>query len=264
MKTSTGIRGIRQAPGKIPAALLASAPLYKQVKQHIVHGLTRGDWKPGEKLPVEAQLAEQYEVGISTIRAAIGELVASKILARKQGKGTFVSLQEERRSLYQFFRVVRDDGVQELPVSELVSFKRAKAGDEVADALQLPRTARGTDVFKLRNILRVSGTAVVVSDIVIPAALFPGLTETLAREGGTTLYSVYQAHFGINIIRTVEELRAVKASPGIAKIFGLRPNEPVLGIERTAYTFANKVVEQRTSRVLTSNFHYLSERGSAD
>ena len=264
MKTSTGFRGVRQATARLPAALLDPEPLYKQVKQHIVRGLTQGDWRPGEKLPVESQLAARYGVGISTIRAAIGELVAAKVLARKQGKGTFVSLQDERRSIYQFFRVVRDDGVQELPVSELVWLKRAKAEDDVADMLQLPRTARGPDVFKLRNILRVGGTPVVVSDIVIPAVLFPGMTETLAREGGTTLYAVYQTHFGINIIRTVEQLRAVKAPAAIAKIFGLPAREPVLEVHRTAYTFGNKVIELRTSHVLTSNFHYLSERGSAD
>ncbi len=264
MKTSTLSRALHRTVDKLPAALLAAEPLYKQVKQDIVRSLTQGAWKPGEKLPVESQLAARYGVGISTIRAAIGELVAGKILARKQGKGTFVSLQDDRRSLYQFFRVVRDDGVQELPVSELVWFKRVKAEDDFADRLRLPRTAHGSDVFKLRNILRVSGTPVVVSDIVIPAVLFPGLTETLAREGGTTLYAVYQTHFGINIIRTVEQLRAVKASPTIAKILGLPAHDPVLEIQRTAYTFGNKLIELRTSRVLTSNFYYLSERGNAD
>lgn len=254
----------RQPAASLPAALLTPGPLYKQVKQQIVQSLARGEWSPGEKLPVESQLAAHYGVGISTIRAAIGELVAAKVLARKQGKGTFVSLHDERRSIYQFFHVVRDDGVKELPISELVWLKKAKADDEVADVLQLPRTARASEVFKLRNILRVNGRAVVVSDIVIPARLFSGLTEAIARTGGTTLYAVYQTRFGINIIRTVEQLRAEKADASAARILGLSYGDPVLEVKRVAYTFQNKPVEVRTSRVLTKDFFYLLEKGSEE
>jgi len=264
MKPHSVVESTRQTAARLPAALLTPEPLYKQVKQQIVRSLMQGEWKPGEKLPVESELATRYGVGISTIRAAIGELAAGKVLARKQGKGTFVSLHDDRRSIYQFFHVVRDDGVKELPVSELVWLKKTKAEDVVADTLQLPRSARGPDVFKLRNILRVSGTAVVVSDVLVPAMLFAGLDEAIARKGGTTLYAVYHTHFGVNIIRTVEQLRAVKADPTSAKILRLPVGDPVLEVHRVAYTFGNRPVEVRTSKVLTKNFFYLLEQGSAD
>jgi len=241
------------------AALLSAEPLYLQVKQRVIQGILDGEWKPGEQLPVESDLAARYGVGISTIRSAIGELVAGHVLARKQGKGTFVCLHDDRRSVYQFFRVVRDDGRKELPVSELISLKKAKADAEVADLLHLPRS-RGQDVYRLRNILRVGGVAVVVSDITIPAALFRGLNEAIARSG-STLYAVYQTHFGINIVRTVEELRAVKASSPVAKVLALRTGDAVLEVRRHAYTFGGRPIEVRRSAVLTRNFFYLVESG---
>lgn len=243
------------------AALLLSEPLYKQVKNQLVRSLAQGEWKPGEMLPSEQKLSARYGVGISTIRAAIGQLAAAKILARKQGKGTFVSLQDERRNIYQFFHVVRSDGVKELPVSELLAFKKAKADNHSADLLQLPRTARGTDVFKLRNVLRVAGVPVVLSDITIPCALFPGLNEKLLREGGATLYAVYQTHFGVNIVRSMEQLRAVRADSADAAALGLAPDEPVLEIQRVAYTFNDAPVEVRRSRVNTRNYFYLFDQG---
>ncbi len=252
-----------QAREALQGALLTPDPLYKQVKHQLVQRLAEGEWKPGELLPSEPRLAARFGVGISTIRAAIGELVAAKVLARRQGKGTYVPLHDDRLSIYQFFHVVRNDGTQELPVSKLLSFGRARADDEVADLLQLPRGAGSAQVFKLRNVLRVSGIPVVVSDIVVPAALFPGLSETVIREGGTTLYAVYQSRFGISIIRTVEQLRAINVDAVAARVFGLRDGAPILEVRRIAYTFNDVPVEVRRSRIDTRQFHYLLNLGGA-
>ena len=260
MKSEIDLDQGATARGGSSATLLSAEPLYLQVKQRVIQGILEGEWKPGEQLPVESELAARYRVGVSTIRSAIGELVAGHILARKQGKGTFVCLHDDRRSVYQFFRVVRDDGTKELPVSELIGLKKAKADAAVADLLDLPRRSRGQDVYRLRNVLRVGGIAAVVSDITIPAALFRGLNEAIARSG-STLYAVYQTHFGINVVRTVEELRAVKASPAVAKVLALRTGDPVLEVRRHAYTFGDRPIEVRTSAVLTRNFFYLVESG---
>jgi GntR family transcriptional regulator len=246
----------------LQGALLAADPLYKQVKNRLVRSLAEGEWKPGAMLPSEPRLASRFGVGISTIRAAIGELVAARVLARRQGKGTSVPLHDDRLSVYQFFHVVRNDGVKELPVSELLSLSKAKADDEVADLLRLPRGAGSARVFKLRNVLRVSGIPVVLSDIVIPAALFPGLSEAAVREGGTTLYAVYQSRFGISIIRTVERLQAIKADAAASKILGIRTGDPILEVRRIAYTFNDVPVEFRRSRVDTRQFHYFLDLGS--
>jgi GntR family transcriptional regulator len=243
-------------------AFLTPDPLYKHVKNEIIQSLTRGEWKPGEMLPSEPKLAERYGVGVSTVRAAIGELAAAGVLVKKQGKGTFVAVHGEERSVYQFFRVVHNDGRKDLPVSELLLFKKAQADDEVANLLQLSRFGQRLNVYKLRNVLRVQGIPVVVSDIVLPAALFPGLNEEILRTGGKTLYAVYQKHFGVHIVRTMEQLRAVKADVVATRIFSLPPSGPVLEVRRIAYTFNDIPVEVRRSRVDTRHYHYRIEQGN--
>lgn len=252
-----------RARGPLHAALHARAPLHQQVRDQIVRGLAGGEWKPGELLPNEARLADRFQVSVSTIRAAIGHLVAARVLARKQGKGTFVSLHGERRSIYQFFHVVRNDGIKELPVSELLFLKRGRADDEVADLLKLPRQASSAEVYKMRNVLKVGGVPVVLSDITVPCSLLPGLTEGIVRKGGATLYAVYQTHFGLNIVRTVEHLRAGRTDAAAAKAFGIATDDPVLHIERTAYTFNDVPVEVRRSRVDTRNYFYLHDQAGA-
>ncbi|HJU24735.1 MAG TPA: GntR family transcriptional regulator [Casimicrobiaceae bacterium] len=243
--------------------LMASDPLYKQVRSDLVNRLSASEWKPGEALPSERKLADHYGVGIATIRAAIGELTAMKVLARRQGKGTYVCREEERRSVYQFFHVVRDDGVKVLPVSELVWIKSGRADPDVAHALELPRTAGGLAIHRLRNVLTVNDVRIVVSDIAVSVAMFPGLTQQRVRTGGATIYAVYQSLYGINIVRTDEKLRASACDGDTARILRLRAGEPVLEVHRTAYTFNDVPVEVRVSRVRTRDYHYALSRGGA-
>lgn len=243
------------------AALLPEDPLYKHVKSQIVQSLTAGEWKPGEVLPSEARLAARYGVGISTIRAAIGELVAAGIVVRRQGKGTFVAIHGEPLGVYRFFHVVRNGGDRVLPVSELISLTRGHADDEAAELLELPRSRRNSEVFNIRNVLRISDTPVVVSDIVVPVSLFPGLNKKTLREGGRTIYAVYQRHFGVTITKTIEELRSARADSVAAKFFGIRAREPVLEVRRIAYTFNGLAVEVRRSQIDTRHHHYRIEQG---
>lgn len=239
----------------------AQEPLFKQIKRQIIQSLVDGDWKPGEAVPSEAALAKRFGVSISTVRAAVGELVLGKVLTRIQGKGTFVSLHDQHRSLYRFFHVMRDDGQRVLPVSELISMKKLHDPD-AADLLRLPRRNGLNDIFRIRNLVRVAGEPVVVSDISIPAHRFRGLTAGKIRSGDETLYAVYQFQFGINIVKTIEQLRATVPERATAKLLGIPSETPVLEVFRLAFTFDESPIEVRRSVVLTRSHHYRIDQGS--
>jgi GntR family transcriptional regulator len=248
-------------PNFAPGLLSSEDPLYKHVKGRIVAALQSGEWKPGEMLPSEAKLASLYDVGISTVRAAVGELVSAGVVVRRQGKGTFVAVHGEQRSVYRFFNVVRDGGVKDLPLSELIGMTRATADDRMAELLELPRGKHGAAVFQIRNLLRVGGAPVVISDVTVPANLFPGLTARTLREGGNTLYAVYQRHFGVTIVKIREELKAGRADAVCAELLGIKAGEPVLEVHRLASSFNRRPVEVRRSRIDTRYHHYLLEQG---
>ena len=68
------------------------SPLYEQVKQAVLAALAQGEWKQGEAIPPEKNLAERFGVSIGTLRKAIDELAAENILVRHQGRGTYVAV----------------------------------------------------------------------------------------------------------------------------------------------------------------------------
>ena len=69
-------------------------PMYKQVLNVLNEKITRGEFRPGDKLPSEADLMRYFDVSRITVRAALSELVEDGILTRAQGKGTFVAPQK--------------------------------------------------------------------------------------------------------------------------------------------------------------------------
>ncbi|MFO0323507.1 MAG: GntR family transcriptional regulator, partial [Burkholderiales bacterium] len=69
----------------------AFRPLYEQIKSLIMQSLAAGEWKPGEAIPSEFELATRYGVSQGTVRKAVDALAGEFILVRRQGKGTFVA-----------------------------------------------------------------------------------------------------------------------------------------------------------------------------
>jgi len=241
---------------------MPSQPLYKQVKDEIVENLVRNEWRPGEMLPSEKQLAARFNVGVSTIRAAVGELATSGVLVRTQGKGTYVAHHSERGNAYRFFNVVCNDGRREPFHRELLSMRKERADVKTAARLQISTDRRAPDIYRLRIKLSATYPAFACAEIVVPAKLFLGIDTKAVPDGPTSLYGLYQARYGVNIIRVEEEVFAVRAAASVARTLGIKPSEPVLQIERLAFTFNEVPVELRTTWVHTRHYHYRIVQGA--
>jgi GntR family transcriptional regulator len=234
------------------------SPLYAQVRARLIEAIAAGEWRPGEAIPSEADLARAFGVAIGTIRKAVDALVAERALVRRQGRGTFVTAHEGSRLLFHFFHIVAGDGRKVVPQVSTVGFERDRATRETAAALAI---APHDKVVRIRNVLSLEGRARIVDDITLPAELFPGLTEKVFVARNNTIYNLYQSRFGINVLRTDERLRAVLADEGLAALIGVAPGAPLLEIRRVALTFRDRPVELRISRVDTSEHHYHNTLG---
>src|SRR5688572_24728156 len=79
--TDNGVAG----PDAFPATP-AFSPLYQQIKNLILQSLEAAEWKPGEAIPSEMDLAARYRVSQGTVRKAIDELAGENLVIRRQGK----------------------------------------------------------------------------------------------------------------------------------------------------------------------------------
>ncbi|MDZ4125072.1 MAG: GntR family transcriptional regulator, partial [Hydrogenophaga sp.] len=88
----------------------AFSPLYQQIKTLILRSLQAGEWKPGDMIPSEFDLAARFRVSQGTVRKAIDELATDNLLVRRQGKGTYVATHAEQHTQYRFLRLLPDTG----------------------------------------------------------------------------------------------------------------------------------------------------------
>jgi GntR family transcriptional regulator len=245
-------------PATLAAGTPTFAPLYKEVKRLLTQSLQAHEWRPGEALPSETRLAERFRVSIGTIRKAVDEMVAERVLVRQQGRGTFVATHNASRLMFQFFRIVRDDGERQLPEPELIGFEKGRAEAPEARALGI---LTGDRVIRVRNLLKLAGAPIVLDDIVLAQSRFPDLSEKVFRTRDNTIYSLYQTRYGINVVRAAERLKATLADRATARILAVEPGAPLLRIDRVALTYDDAPVELRRSQVHTANHAYVSDLG---
>lgn len=239
----------------------AGGPLYREVRHHIMEAIAEGEWQPGEAIPSETELAAHFGVSIGTLRRAIDELVAGQVLIRYQGRGTFVATHSPRRLMFHFFHIVGEDGKKQYPEVTTLEFRSARADVAAARLLAIAPSER---VFRIRNRLTLAGETVIIDDITLPEALFPGLTEATFAARDNTIYQFYQSRFGINVLRTLERLRAVAAAADIASLLGVPAGSPLLAVRRLALTYRERPVELRVSHVNTAHHEYENSFGKAE
>jgi GntR family transcriptional regulator len=233
-----------------------SHPLYEEVRNQITRRLVTGEWKPGDLIPSEEDLAKRFGVSKGTIRRALDELVAERIVVRRQGRGTFVATHSRDRTLYHFFHLIRRDGSKEAPTPELLSYRVIRGSDEACDRLDIDRQSK---LVSVRNLVRLASEPVFVDEIVIPQAYVPGLTENIYKNRESTIYALYQSRFNINVVRISEQLSAAPVPAPHAKALGIRTSTSVLVIDRIAFTYHDKPVELRKSWVNTESYVYHSD-----
>jgi GntR family transcriptional regulator len=226
------------------------SPLYRQIKSLLMQRLESGEWRPGEAIPSESELAIRFNVSQGTVRKAIDEMAAENLLLRRQGKGTFVASHDDPRAFFRFLRVVPLTGGIEQTQSVPLECWRAKAGPEVARMLELNI---GDPITIVRRLLKFSGKPVVVDEIYLPGSIFGAVTLEMLRD--------FENRFGIRMIRAEERLRAVPADRASAELLNVAEGSPLLSVERVSFSYADKPVEWRRGLYSTNEHCYFNELG---
>ncbi len=246
-------------PGAQEQATPAFSPLYQQIKVLILQSLQSGEWKPGEAIPSEIDLAARFRVSQGTVRKAIDELAAENLVVRRQGKGTFVATHAEQHVQYRFLKLMPDSGDQDTdgPAQRSVlECKRVRATADIARALAL---RSGDPVVQVRRTLSFGGVPTILEDLWLPGNTFKGITaDQMAGYQGPT-YAMFEEEFGVRMVRAEEKIRAVAADAQQAVLLNVEQASPLLSVERIAYTYNDVPMELRRGLYRTDSHHYRND-----
>ena len=221
---------------KLSGPSLAFQPLYLQVADYIKQLIVERRWVPGEALPSEFRLAEEFNVSQGTVRKALNLLTDNKIVTRRQGVGTFVSEHTAQDALFRFFPLQADGKGADLPKAELLSVELCAAPVEVIEALQLNKKDKVTKLVR-RRILDIHQS----SDI------------------PHTLYHYYQTKFNQTVHKTQDSIKAVLATADDAKMLAIKAGDPLLLVSRITESIEGKLIEYRQSKCRSDHYHYQIE-----
>ncbi len=113
-------------------------PIYVQIKNQIKSAIISGSMAAGEQLPSIRYLAKELRVSVITTKRAYDELEAEGFINSVQGRGSYVSLQNEE--------FIREEQLRKVEASLLEAIKGAKlAGLSMKDLKEILDTLEGVE-----------------------------------------------------------------------------------------------------------------------
>ncbi len=245
-----------QAHIRIRSATDSRLPLYQRLRDHLAAQIGAQNWRPGDLIPSEAELASSHGLSIGTVRKAIDQLVAQGLLERQQGRGTYVRRARFNSSLFRFFRFQSETGEQKISQARILHRKILPAPSAVASALRL---RDGEAVINVSRLRRIDGVPLLAEEIWLEKARFAALLDIDPATFGDLLYPLYEEHCG-QMVASVDEVLTVEAASRMqARLLGRTPGAPLIVIERTAFDPERRPIEWRRSRGPADRFRYHAE-----
>lgn len=231
-------------------------PLHHQVFRDLKSALDAYEWRPGERMPTERELAERYGCSLITVRHALSELVREGRIERTRGRGTFVlqpRIDRDIAGAMSFSDEMQRRGLD--PTTRVVTARIEPAGESVAGSLGV---AADAPVVYLERVRLGSGEPLLLEQARLPAERFPGLLAfDLERR---SLYDILSERYSTRIVRAREAVEPVVLKRREAELLDLPTRSLALQIDGVAFAADGSAVEAARSFVRGDRTRYYLER----
>jgi GntR family transcriptional regulator len=205
-------------------------PNYYRLEQHLRKGIRSGSLKPGDSIPPESQLSQQFGVSRTTVRQALSRLVYEGLITRHRGRGSFVAEPrlEHSKMWLSFEEEMRARGAT--PGIKLLDMRTEPSEGKVAESLGIPE---GTAVVVLERLRLVDGRIVGYEIRYLPRHIGDALTPDEIHN--QPLVPAVRRILGKPRTRLALRVTASVVRPREAKILRVKAGTPVLVREHTWY-----------------------------
>jgi GntR family transcriptional regulator len=207
-------------------------PFYFQLKKLLEDAIASGRWAPGERLPSEPEICEEFQLSRTTVRQALAELESEGLIRKQKGRGTFIAEPRSTSWLLQSSHGFYDECVRagHSVTSRVLRQEVEVLPDWAADALRLPEGSEGITVERLRSI---DQRLVMYVLNYLP----PDLAETVLSadlERGS-LYGVLEERKGLRVVGGRRVVESVSAEGELASLLEVDSGAPILFVESVSW-----------------------------
>lgn len=210
-----------------------AVPAYEQVKAFIRGRIASGQWKPGDPVPSETALMQQFGVSRMTVNRGLRELASEGLVTRVQGSGTRVA-ELHRISSRLTIRDIHEEVAERGHVhsNRVLRVAKEKASAAMAQSLGL-RT--GGAVFHSQLVHLENGVAIQYEDRYVNPAAAPDYLEADFTQVSPTLYLLQHAP----LTEASYSIEACLPTAEEAKQLGIKRSEPCLAMMRRTVSGAH-------------------------
>lgn len=214
-------------------------PLYQQLYEIMYASFLRGEWKPGDMLPSEAELVDKYQVSRITVRQVLDRLVNEGLISRERGRGTFVlqpTLEQGMHRIISFTDDMRQRGIK--PETRLLSSSLITAPQEIAERLQVNPDE---ELAMIKRLRLGNGEPLSTEESYLIHRYCPGILEH--DFVSNSMRMILEREYDIHWSHARQVIRSVPSPRSLVKILMTRPNSAILYIERISFDQNNTPVE---------------------
>jgi GntR family transcriptional regulator len=236
-----------------PVTTGAGVPLHRQLFLVLHDEILRGAMAPGDALPTEQALCDQFGVSRITVRRALADLAEQGYIERRQGVGSFVRQRVRSDGAPPAGSYM--DGLRQTQFQtsiDVVEHDLRTAPSSIADALGV--TAEMLHILRVRRERRTR-EPLMVTEAWLPTDLADTLSSSALRR--TPLYELL-ATAGVVVERMQHEITAEIAGPRNARLLHTAIGSALLRVNRLVYVagsphhYVSILLSPSRSRVLMS------------
>ncbi len=217
--------------------------LWTAIADRLKAEIAQALYRPGDKLPTEAELAARFGVNRHTVRHALAALAEAGLVHARRGAGVFVAARPTDYALgrrVRFHQNVAASG--RTPSRRITRLETRPASPREAEALHLPA---GEPVHVVEGVSLADGQPLAAFRSVLPAALLPGFPAVMATEASIT--AALAACGVTDYTRAETRLTAKLADPVLALALQVQTGAPVLRSVAVNVDSAGRPVEFGTT-----------------
>jgi GntR family transcriptional regulator len=214
---------------------VAKTPLHARIAAELRGRIHDRELTPGDLLPSESSLQEQFSVSRSVVRQALATLESEGLVRRARGRGTIVAPQVELH--------------RDVEMSSGLSAQVQRMGSRTSTAVlrleptrpPVHLTALGPEVTVIERLRSVDDRPVAFIRTYVPSDVAASFTREELVDG--SLHQLIRERTGRYVAGGERTIRAVAAAPPLDSALGVDPGAPLLLLEGLSRDQDGEVVE---------------------
>ena len=203
---------------------MARDPIWKSIAATLEGEIAQGAYRPGDKLPTEAEMARRFGVNRHTVRRALADLSDRRVTHSRRGSGVFVCANATDYPIGRRVRFHKNmEASGRLPGRQILRIETRPALAEEASRLHLQE---GAPVVVCEGLSLASDQPIAHFISLFPAERFPELARTFAEV--TSVTEALKRNGLADYLRASTRITAERATPTQVLHLGLKEGDALL------------------------------------